>query len=471
MCAVTVFGDKCHFFVRAAAACLPGPRRCAKIGEKSFLKCCGGKTRRKEAARTGRLIDKCLLLVLCFLPYAASGWGAYLVVPVLGAVLFSAAGSLVPQGWPSACCTAAYSLACIPFAPLLSFYPLLCYDAVEAPGYPLAFAVLVPAALHMTSFSAAVWAQLGALTGLSVLLGVRAGEHETLRLEANSRSDDARESALLLQRKNRELLEKQDYETNLATLNERNRIARDIHDNVGHLLSRALLQTGALLATTRDTAVHSELATLRATLSDAMDAIRSSVHNLFDESVDLSLEVRRITEEFRFCPVRLENGVDSSPPREVKYAFLAVLREALSNVMRHSDATRVTVSLREHPALYQLIVRDNGTRLPKDVGGGIGLANIARRVETLGGFMRAGFENGFEVFVSVPKASGDGAAGGQRNPAQAGLYTEKAISANSAAQTIANDAGKSHTAGPDGRRNAAPESNETGAPKNGEGGA
>ena len=47
----------------------------------------------------------------------------------------------------------------------------------------------------------------------------------------------------------------QDYEIHLATLKERNRIAREIHDNVGHLLSRSLLQTGALQVMNHDKAL------------------------------------------------------------------------------------------------------------------------------------------------------------------------------------------------------------------------
>ena len=54
-----------------------------------------------------------------------------------------------------------------------------------------------------------------------------------------------------MEQKNKELLEKQDYEIQVATLNERNRIAREIHDSVGHLLSRSILQLGALKAVHR----------------------------------------------------------------------------------------------------------------------------------------------------------------------------------------------------------------------------
>ena len=58
---------------------------------------------------------------------------------------------------------------------------------------------------------------------------------------------------------------RQDYEINLATLNERNRIARDIHDNVGHLLTRSILQIGALLTIYKDNTIKEGLNSIKDT--------------------------------------------------------------------------------------------------------------------------------------------------------------------------------------------------------------
>ena len=64
--------------------------------------------------------------------------------------------------------------------------------------------------------------------------------------------DDSVERELTLQEANRQILENQNDQIYIATLRERNRIAREIHDNVGHMLSRSILQTGALLAICRE---------------------------------------------------------------------------------------------------------------------------------------------------------------------------------------------------------------------------
>ncbi|OPY93231.1 MAG: Redox sensor histidine kinase response regulator DevS [Syntrophaceae bacterium PtaU1.Bin231] len=198
-------------------------------------------------------------------------------------------------------------------------------------------------------------------------------------------------------------MEKQDYEINLATLNERNRIARDIHDSIGHLLSNAILQTGAMMATSRDEATAGRLSVLKETLAASMEAVRTSIHNLHDESVDLYTEIKGLCDSFTFCGISLAFDMDSNPDKKVKYALLSVVKEALSNVIRHSDATQVTVTVTEHPALYQLVVRDNGT--PKEPSGdGIGLKNIRQRIESVGGLVNIGYDGGFSVFVSIPKA-------------------------------------------------------------------
>lgn len=91
---------------------------------------------------------------------------------------------------------------------------------------------------------------------------------------------------------------KQDYEIHLATLQERNRIAREIHDNVGHMLSRAILQMGALQTIHREEPLHGQLMQINDTLGEAMNSIRESVHDLHNESLDLKQALFDICKEF-----------------------------------------------------------------------------------------------------------------------------------------------------------------------------
>jgi signal transduction histidine kinase len=80
-------------------------------------------------------------------------------------------------------------------------------------------------------------------------------------------------------------------------------------------------------------------------------------------------------------------------------------------VTKHSRATRVQVVVREHPALYQLRIQDNGKKdarcagdFPERTeGSGIGLQNMRDRVEALQGHIQISRDRGFGIFITIPK--------------------------------------------------------------------
>lgn len=252
---------------------------------------------------------------------------------------------------------------------------------------------------------------------------------ETLELDLMRLRDDSMERNLLLAEKNRMLAEKQNSEIYAATLKERNRIAREIHDNVGHLLSRSILLTGAAKTVNASPGLSPMLENLDETLNQAMTGIRTSVHDLHDDSVNLREAVNGLIRDFTFCPVTLEYDVGQELPREVKYCMISILKEALSNIIRHSHASYVHVILREHPAIYQMCVENDGvgetyepevsrnarTTISKTYASnvaefessGIGLSNMRDRVDALKGTMQISTENGFRIFIIIPKKIGD----------------------------------------------------------------
>ncbi len=220
--------------------------------------------------------------------------------------------------------------------------------------------------------------------------------------------DNAVEHEIELTNQNRHLLQSQNDQIYIATLQERNRIAREIHDNVGHMLSSSILQVGALLAICKDENCKPILSSLKDTLNSAMTSIRNSVHDLHDESVDLTNAITQICDEFSFCELSLKCEIGKDIPKSVKYSFISITKEALNNVIKHSNATKVTVLLHEHPGFYQLLIEDNGTNAQNktisfDNFTGIGLSNINERVHTLNGNLHITTDVGFRIFISVPK--------------------------------------------------------------------
>ena len=144
-------------------------------------------------------------------------------------------------------------------------------------------------------------------------------------------------------------------------------------------------------------------------LNSAMDSIRSSVHDLHDDSVNLEDTIRGLAHGFTFCPVLIHYDMSLLVPREIKYCLISITKEALSNVIRHSNASQVRITLQEHPALYQLCVEDNGTRIAPGClkagssQSGIGLTNIQERIQALNGNLQISADSGFRIFITIPK--------------------------------------------------------------------
>ena len=314
-----------------------------------------------------------------------------------------------------------FGLCSLWFSDLLLFFPLLLYQTLSAELFPLAVAELPLWGFLVFQINRfpAVLCLLGIFGFiLSFFLWLYAGKYQTLYQDFHQIRDDSEEHALLLSKKNKALLEKQDYEIYAATLRERNRIAREIHDNVGHVLSRSILMTAACKTINKNDALDPLLGNLEESLNGAMNSIRSSVHDLHDDAVDLEDAIKGLVKDFTFCPVNLTYDMSRQIPREVKYSLISITKEGLSNVMRHSNADSVNILLREHPALYQLCIEDNGTpgngipdiqteadiNKEKNTSGGMGLSNIRDRAKALGGTVQITQENGFRIFVTIPKS-------------------------------------------------------------------
>jgi signal transduction histidine kinase len=349
-----------------------------------------------------KLADKLIVLVLCMACYLQYATDYYIVVPIICAVTASALCSYLEKDTVITAVFIVYCAACVAFPIFLFFLPLLCYDVIQIRRRYIGFAAILPVAVGFENLPVITSIFVVLFIAIACLFRLRTASLEKVRSDYIRLRDTTKEFSLQLENKNKELMDKQDYEINLATLGERNRIARDMHDSIGHLLSNSILQTGALMATCTDDAFRGRLETLKSTLTQGMDSVRESIHDLHDDSVDLYSEVKALADTFHFCAISLEYGIEGNPDRKIKYALLAIVKEALSNVIRHSNATYVRIILREHPALYQLTVRDDGTK-KELLGEGIGLKNIEQRVNSLNGIVTINRDSGFTVFASIPK--------------------------------------------------------------------
>lgn len=379
--------------------------------------------------RMNRLFDKSIVLACCIAAAMGLAVDARLVAAFcLGVIATSLAE--VAQGnrtrRASETASYVYIIAAVFVPPFVPLAPLAFYDIARrvrrehawvALGIGSVFAFALIADLRTDALTARTLLLTAILSVAATLLSLRTAQLEREQQRMRRTRDELQERALALEARNRDLADRQDYEVELATLAERARIAREIHDNVGHQLTRASLQTEALrVVHANEPRIAADFADVKRTVDEALQLVRTSVHSLNDNAVDLSVQLDCIVEGARSDggpQVELEVLAEHAPAN-VANCFAAVLREALSNAMRHAHAKTITVRCMEHPSFYQLIVTDDGADATpassSNVVEGMGLASMRERVEALGGTFTAGLRAGapgWRVFVTVPKQQGD----------------------------------------------------------------
>ena len=351
-----------------------------------------------------QIIDKCILLGFGVVLLFGKSGATEPVVVFLIAVVAASLGFYLEEKKYIYIIFAIIFLVTIVQPMCLIFFPVFLYDALAKKLYWAVLPELLLAFVHPVFSRPEQWI-LWSMTGvLAAALCYKTIKKQYFQEELIRIRDSSTELNIILKEKNKSLMEKQDYEVYLATLKERNRIAREIHDNVGHMLSRSLLLTGALLTVEKEGMVHDQLENMRDTLDQAMTSIRQSVHDLHDDAIDLKQAVTEIVQTIETdYEVKLDYDMSGCVPRQVKYCLIATVKEAVSNIIKHSNGIRVRISFREHPGFYQLSVEDNGKDVKMKVENGIGLSNMQERVDALQGTFRVHTEKGFCIFITIPK--------------------------------------------------------------------
>jgi len=196
---------------------------------------------------------------------------------------------------------------------------------------------------------------------------------------------------------------------------ERKRIAREIHDDLGQSL--LVLRIEAELLAARARGSHGHLykraqATL-VQIDSTIKSVRQIINDLRPTVLDLGLSAAVEWQVNQFhrrtgiqCEIHDDHG-EIAMPDHCATAFFRILQESLNNVVRHAKATRVVVELRLNGGWLSLIVRDNGCGLPpggRNKHGSFGLVGIEERIVILGGTCAVFSERdgGTTIMVSAP---------------------------------------------------------------------
>ena len=178
----------------------------------------------------------------------------------------------------------------------------------------------------------------------------------------------------------------------LALFEDRDRIARDLHDLVIQRLFATGMSLQSAAALMREPEAGRRVEQAVDALDETIKDIRAAIFKLQSrghaEPVRLRTRILAIIEEMTeslgFAPaLRMAGPLDTQVPGPIASQLLAALREALANVAKHADASWADVSVEAGPDLI-LTARDNGAGLPKTVRRS-GLANLADRAGELGG--------------------------------------------------------------------------------------
>ena len=225
---------------------------------------------------------------------------------------------------------------------------------------------------------------------------------EALENEILSKATEDRKERLKLEVSQEYAAREIQNAAHLAEMAERSRIAQDIHDNVGHEISGAsiALQTAIKLYEKGDGRAKELLEQSAKRLEAASVHLREAVHNLKPARTPGIDMLKHLCADFKFCDAHFESSGDFSHISHW-HLLTANLKELLTNVSRHSNATRVTVRLNVNPDYLMMKVTDNGeiTKPPKV---GLGLSGMRDRVRSAGGTLTVNAGKGFSVVTVLP---------------------------------------------------------------------
>jgi signal transduction histidine kinase len=213
------------------------------------------------------------------------------------------------------------------------------------------------------------------------------------------------------------LLEYTTQVEDLSAVRERNRIAREIHDTLGHSLTllAVQLETATQLEVRGDAGLHEELLEARRVAKACLADVRHSVEalrpdaataGLFEEALRQLVVEAEMTSRETLVTLDLEEATHTLGP-ELRLALYRCAQEALTNIRKHARATKVLLRLSTGDEQVQLTVLDNGqgsTSQDNNCAPGFGLLGMRERVALLDGTLKAGPEprRGWRVEVVIP---------------------------------------------------------------------
>ncbi|WP_010247567.1 sensor histidine kinase [Acetivibrio cellulolyticus] len=216
---------------------------------------------------------------------------------------------------------------------------------------------------------------------------------------------------------NEKLKEHAEIVEELAMSKERNRLARDVHDTIGHTLTLliTLLQVSILSLSkddkqeTKDT-LETAIKAAREGLNEVRRSISGFKPGKLDEN-NLFLELERLADNFKSAGISVELSVSKlveTLNKDYSETVFRICQEAITNSLRHGKATEVTIIVKFRDGYINLFIIDNGIGCKTtNHKVGFGLEGMKQRVKKLNGSIEFGSndEGGFNIHAELPIVS------------------------------------------------------------------
>ncbi len=206
----------------------------------------------------------------------------------------------------------------------------------------------------------------------------------------------------------------------ITALEERQRIAKDIHDTAGHSITTVIMQTEAAKLVMESDPEEAKLRISAANLQakHALEELRESVHLLSGTGGELTLKEQIesiIHDTTDGTGIAVRSTVDDLTLCDAKSRFICnTLKEGISNGLRHGGATAFYFELKQEGGQIRFLLSDNGKGLEiSSLKEGFGLSGMHDRAESLGGsvWFETEADEGFEIHLTLPADGGKGDSG------------------------------------------------------------
>lgn len=245
----------------------------------------------------------------------------------------------------------------------------------------------------------------GLIIALFVIISITFFEHRELRSKLYSSVIDKDRENLLKRLRKKEELERRFMEDEKIKYEERKNLLGTLHHLIGHTITASILELKAIEIKSG----NKDVKNVRNHLEEGLKEIRRTLHTIRDESIDFNKEAEIIKEDLDKNGITFKYNVsESTMDTSSKKELLNILKEGVTNVLRHSNSNLVTLSIVEEKGFFRFKLF-NDDYDDSEIKKGLGLESMARFAEARNGYFGVNTDKGFEVIITYPKTGGENA--------------------------------------------------------------